>query len=457
MLSTEAVVIGGGPAGYAAARRLGQLGVETVLIEREHLGGVCLNRGCIPTKALYAATFPLGKREVYARMGLDLEARVDLPRLRAFLQKIVGQLRGGVGRILAASKVEVLHGRGRLTGPGQVEVIQGDRVERIGANAVVLATGSAPLGLPFLPVDGERVWSSDHALALPKIPEKLVIVGGGVVGLELATIYRRLGSQVTVVEMMEGVLPGLGFSRRGEALLRQSLARQGVEVRLKTAAVGWTRRGLRVRGDGEEEIEAEVILVAVGRRPDLGDLGLENIGARVAGGFLVTDERFRAAPGVYAIGDLRGGALLAHKASHEGLMLAEILAGELRGAVPVPPGEPRAMPWAVFTQPEAARVGVPVEGAGLRVVRFPLAALGRAWAEGEPEGFVALATDETGRIQGAEIIGAHAAELIAEAALAVELGLSAADLAKVVHAHPTFPEAVWEATLLALARPLHVV
>ncbi|MGQ9700263.1 MAG: dihydrolipoyl dehydrogenase [Candidatus Bipolaricaulaceae bacterium] len=450
----EVVVIGGGPAGYVAARRLGQLGVETVLVEREHLGGTCLNRGCIPTKALYAATLPLGKRELYHRMGLDLEIRVDLPRLRAFLGEVVGRLRAGVGQILSGAKVAVISGQAQLVGPGEVEVLSDSRAERIQAKAVVLATGSSPLELPFLPFDGERVWSSDHALALSKIPERLAVVGGGVVGLELATVFRRLGAEVTVVEMTEGLLPGLGLSRRAEAFLRQALIRQGIEIRLGTKASGLSPHGILVEGQRTKEIEAEVVLVAVGRRPH--SEGLEKLGLKLERGFVGTDENFRAGPGVYAIGDLRGGAFLAHKASHEGLLLAGILAGELRGEAPKLEA-PRAMPWAVFTQPEVARVGLPVDTPGLSVARFPFSALGRAWAEGEPEGFVALATDGTGKIVGAEIVGPQASELIAEAALAVELGLSLADLARVVHAHPTFPEALWEAALLGLGRPLHLV
>ncbi len=452
----DAVVIGGGPAGYVAARRLGQLGAEAVLVEKEKLGGTCLNRGCIPTKALYAATLPLGKRETYRRMGLDFEISVDLPRLRAFLAEVVGKLRDGIDRLLSAAGVEVVQGEGRLVGPGEVEIQQGSRSERISAKAIILATGSSPVELPFLPFDGERVWSSDHALGLPKVPEKMVVVGGGVVGLELATIYRRLGAKVTVVEMMEGLLPGLGLSRRGEAFLRQALKGQGIELRLKTAATGLTKNGLLVRGEREEEIEAEVILVAVGRRPNSHGLGLEKLGVRLEKGFVHTKEGFQAAPGIYAIGDVRGGALLAHKASHEGLILAERLNAEWRGQTP-PKREGHATPWTVFTQPEVALVGLSVDTPGLRRGWFPFSALGRAWAEGEPEGFVAVVADEEGRIVGAEIVGPYAAELIAELTLALELGLSLAELAEVMHAHPTFPEAIWEAALSALGRPLHIL
>jgi len=456
MARADVVVIGGGPAGYVAARRLGQLGVETVLVERGELGGTCLNRGCIPTKALYAATLPLGKKEIYRRMGLDLQVNVDLPRLRAFLAEVVGKLREGVERLLSASKVEILRGEGRLVGPGEVEVSLASRTEKIEAQAVVLATGSSPIELPFLPFDGERVWSSDHALELPKVPERMVVVGGGVVGLELATIYRRLGARITVVEMMETILPGLGLSRRGEAFLRQALQKQGIEVRVKTTAAGLTKTGLVVRGEREEELEAEVILVAVGRRPNSQRLGLERLGVPLEKGFVRTDAGFQAGPGIYAIGDIRGGALLAHKASHEGLLLAERLSAELKGQNP-PTKAPQAIPWAVFTQPEVAMVGVSVDTPGLKRGLFPFSALGRAWAEGEPEGFVSLVSDERGTILGAEIVGPHAAELIAEMSLAVELGLTLEELAEVVHAHPTFPEAVWEAVLSGLGRPLHIL
>lgn len=449
------VVIGGGPAGYVLARRLGQMGIDTVLVERAELGGTCLNRGCIPTKALYAATVPLGKKGVYARMGLNLETHVDLPQLRAFVSGVVEKLREGVARLLSSAKVEVLRGEGHLMGPGEVEVTGAGGIERIQAKAVVLATGSAPLELPFLPFDGEKIWSSDHALQLPRVPEKLVVVGGGVVGLELATLYQRLGAKVVVIEMMDSLLPGIGLSRRGEIFIRQALLRQGIEVRLKTAAVGLTKSGLLVHSANEEEIEAEVILVAVGRRPRAEGLGLDRVGIEVEKGFVRTDPCFLAAPGIYAIGDLRGGALLAHKASHEGLLLAEILGAHLQGqSVPCPqPSQP--MPWAVFTYPEIAVVGTPVDTPGLKVARFPLSALGRAWAEGEPEGFVSLASDEAGRIRGVEIIGPHAAEIIGEGLLAVELGLPLVELAKTVHPHPTFTEALWEAALLALGRPLH--
>ncbi|MBC7109336.1 MAG: FAD-dependent oxidoreductase, partial [Methanomassiliicoccales archaeon] len=351
MAKTDVVVIGGGPAGYVAARRLGQLGVETILVEKEHLGGTCLNLGCIPTKTLYAATLPLGKTELYRRMGLDFSVRVDLPRLRAFLSQVVENLRSGVARLLAASKVEILRGEGRVLKPGEVEVISDSKTERIEAKAIVLAMGSAPVELSFLPFDGERVWSSDHALALPQIPERMAVVGGGVVGLELATVFRRLGAKITVVEMMDGLLPGLGLSRRGEAFLRQSLERQGIEIRLKTRAAGLTKGGLLVDGEKREEIEAEVILVAVGRRPL--SQGLADLGLKLEKGFVVTDESFRAGPGIYAIGDLRGGALLAHKASHEGLLLAETLAAELRGETPATE-KPKAIPWTVFTDPPVA-------------------------------------------------------------------------------------------------------
>lgn len=441
-----------------AARRLGQLGIDTVLVEKEFLGGTCLNRGCIPTKALYAATLPVGKKETYAKMGIEVAVRLDLTKLRGFLSEVVGKLREGIARILSASKVEVLFGQARIVGQGEVEVEVNGRSERFWARHIVLATGSAPLELPFLPVDGERVWSSDHALLLPKIPEKLVVVGGGVVGMELATVFRRLGSQVTVVEMMEGLLPGLPLSRRAEAFLRQALAKQGIEVRLKTAAVSLTQNGLLVRqGQREEELCAETILVAVGRRPNTAGLGLENLGVRLEKGFVSTDENFQAGDGVFAIGDVRGGAMLAHKASHEGLLLAEFLSARIRGEERPKNPAPKALPWTVFTQPEVAMVGMPVDSPGLRVGRFPFGALGRALAEGEPEGFVTIAADEAGKIMGAEIVGPHASELIAEAGLAVELGLSLEDVAQAIHAHPTFPEAIWEAALSALGRPLHIV
>ncbi|HEU67882.1 MAG TPA: dihydrolipoyl dehydrogenase [Candidatus Acetothermia bacterium] len=459
MERTRVAIVGGGPAGYVAARRLGQLGVEAVLIERAQLGGTCLNEGCIPTKALYAATSPLGHRETFARMGISLSPEVDVDRLRAWRAEIVAGLRGGVAKLLAKAGVEVLSGEASLVGPGRLRVRTPSGEEGISAEAVVLATGSSPIALPGLPFDGERVWSSSDALLLPRIPERLVVIGGGVIGLELGTVYRRLGSAVVVVEALDRLLPGVGVSRRGEALLRRALTAQGIELRLGARAEGLTADGVTIRtAQGREELSADAILVAVGRRPRLDGLGLEAVGAKGERGFVVTDAAFAAAPGVYAIGDVRGGWLLAHKASHEGLLLADRLAAELTSSSPSAEVSEEAVPQAIFTQPEVALVGIPVDEAaarGLAVGRFPLAALGRAWAQGETEGHFQIVADGEGRLVGAEIVGPHASDLIAEAALAISARLTAHDLARAVHAHPTFPEGLWEAALALLGRPLH--
>lgn len=450
---TQVVIVGGGPAGYVCARRLGQLGVEAVLVEREHLGGTCLNEGCIPTKALYAATSPFGHRRTFARMGIALDVTADLAAMRAWLDEVIVGLRGGVEKLLAGSQVDVVAGEARIAGAGEVRVVTPRGERTLAGDAIVLATGSSPIELPGLPFDGERVWSSRDALALPRVPERLVVVGGGVIGLELGTVYRRLGSEVWVVELLDRLLPGVGLSRRGEALLRRALAAQGIEVRLGARAERLTGSGVVLRtGAGEEEVPADAVLVAVGRKPQLDKLGVENVGARIERGYVATDRAFAAAPGVYAIGDVRGGWLLAHKASHEGLALAELLAGDR-----VAGGE-AVVPQAIFTQPEVALVGVPLDEAaaqGLPGGRFPLAALGRAWAEGETEGQFQVAADRDGRVIGAEIVGPHASDLIAEATLAIQAGLTVRELAETVHAHPTFPEGLWEAALALLGRPLH--
>lgn len=459
MERTGAVVIGGGPGGYVAARRLGQLGVETVLVEKAHLGGTCLNEGCIPTKALYAATVPLGHRATFAKMGLSLDATVDLARLRAWVGGVVEGLRGGVAKLLAGAKVTVLAGEAKVAGPGRVRVRTADGELDLAAGAIVLATGSSPIELPGFAFDGERVWSSWDALRLTRVPGRLAVIGGGVIGLELATVYRRLGSGVVVVELLDRLLPGVGLSRRGEAVLRRALAGQGIELRLGARAERVTSDGVLIQtGSGVEEIPADAVLVAVGRKPRADGLGLESAGAKVEKGFVVTDDGFVAAPGLYAIGDLRGGWMLAHKASHEGLLVAERIAAALTGGEPGPAPIPPAIPQAIFTQPELALVGTPIDDAaarGLRVGRFPLAALGRAWAEGEIEGHFQLAADGEGRIVGAEIVGPHASDLIAEAALAIQARTTVEALAETVHAHPTFPEGLWEAALALLGRPLH--
>ena len=498
MESTQVAIIGGGPAGYVAARRLGQLGVETVLIEKAHLGGTCLNEGCIPTKALYVATSPFGHRETFARMGVSLDVHADIERLRAWVSEVIEGLRAGVGKLLAGSKVTVLGGEAQIAGPGRLRVRTANEELDLAAGAIVLATGSSPVELRGFPFDGERVWSSGDALRLGHVPERLVVIGGGVIGLELGTVYRRLGSEVVVVEVLDRLLPGVGLSRRGESVLRRALAGQGMDVRLGGRAERLTENGVVLRtGSGEEEIAADAVLLAVGRKPNTDGLGLDTVGVRVEKGFVVTDARCAAAPGVHAIGDVRGGWLLAHKASHEGLLVAGEVASAVRGAVhgtPAPDGAAvghrvrryrlrttdngsrttdhgvvasgfipdvvggYVVPQAIFTQPEVALAGIPIDEAaaqGLRVGRFPFAALGRARAEGEIEGHFQVVADGDGRVVGAEIIGPHASDLIAEATLAIQAGLTAEQLAETVHAHPTFPEGLWEATLALLGRPLH--
>ncbi len=450
---TQVVVVGGGPAGYVCARRLGQLNVDTVLVEQGKLGGICLNEGCIPTKTLFALTSVLGQAEALATAGIEVSPNVDLDKLRGRTFEVVDALGKGVTQLLRSSGVEVVTGRGAVAGQGKVRVTGEDGDHEISAEAVVLATGSQPIALPGLPFDGERVWNSWDALLLPRIPQRLVIVGGGVIGLEMATVYRRLGSQIVIVEMTKELLPGFGLSRRGQALLRQALTRQGMEITLGAAAEGLTGAGVEVRiGEETQEIEGDAVLVAVGRRPHPDGLGLDTIGVEAPKGFVGTDGTFQASQGTYAIGDLRGGALLAHKASHEGLLLAEHLAGNPAGTT-----EP-LIPQAVFTHPEVALVGRPVDEvakAGGKVGRFPLAALGRAQAEGDLVGHFQVASDGEGRLVGAEIVGPHASDLIAEAALAIQQGMSPEAVAATVHAHPTFPEGLWEAVLVLLDRPLH--
>lgn len=460
MERTQVAVVGGGPAGYVAARRLGQLGVETVLVEKAHLGGTCLNEGCIPTKALYVATSPLGHKQAFARMGVSLEVNLDNERLRAWLAEVIEGLRDGVSMLLAGPKVSVLAGEAKIAGPGVVRVRTAEKEFDLGAEAIVLATGSSPVGLRGFSFDGERVWSSWDALLLSRVPERLVVIGGGVIGLELGTVYRRMGSEVVVVELLDRLLPGVGLSRRGESVVRRALTGQGIGVRLGARAERLTSTGVVISSAmGEEEIPADAVLVAVGRRPNTVGLGLETVGAKVEKGVVVTDERFSAAPGVYAIGDVRGGWLLAHKASHEGLLVAEQIAAQAEFSPVSSASEGGGLiPQAIFSQPEVALVGTPIDEAAsqsLRVGRFPFAALGRARAEGEIEGHFQIVADADGHVVGAEIVGPHASDLIAEATLAIQAGLSAQELAETVHAHPTFPEGLWEAALALLGRPLH--
>jgi len=453
----DVTVIGAGPGGYVCAIRAAQLGFKVALIEEGTVGGVCLNWGCVPTKALYSATRLVARAQQAGAMGIEFSSpQINLSQLAAWKQGIVSRLVGGIETLLKSNGVTLIEGKGRLDSAQRVVLSTGDTIE---AERIVLATGSSPMEIPGFGFSDPSVWSSDDALTLAEIPDRLLVVGGGVIGLELATIYNRLGSEVTVIEMMPEILPGIDLDRRSLTLVKRALSAQKIALHVNTAAssIDGSGGGVVVKTSGERAFEADRVLVAVGRHPHPEGIGLETVGIEPDGcGFIPVDRDLQTtAGGVYAIGDLIGGLMLAHKASAEGVKLAASFAGEQ-----IPLGYD-TIPQAIFTDPEVACVGFSEKRAketGYEVVtgRFPYAALGKAQGMGETEGFFQVVADaKSGRLLGAQIVGAEASDLISEAAIAVQNGLSLDAIADVIHPHPTLPEGLKEAAENALGRGIH--
>ncbi|HEV8674098.1 MAG TPA: dihydrolipoyl dehydrogenase [Methylomirabilota bacterium] len=460
----DLVVIGGGPGGYAAAFRAADLGLETVLVEaRGPLGGECLHVGCIPSKALLGlATLITDAAEARAA-GLEFAPpKVVLDRLRAWTAGSITKLAQGLTGLARARGVEVIAGHARFADPRTVQVAAEDAPPAIlRFQHAIVATGSRPVALPGLDGAPERIWDSAAALALPSLPSRLLVVGGGYIGLELGTVYAALGSEVTVVELTDGLLPGVDrdlvapLARRLTGLFKQ------IHLRTKVTAVRETKGGAVVELAGEgapARLEVEQVLVAVGRRPNTADLGLDRTGIKPdPRGFIPVDAQRRSAdPRIYAIGDVAGEPMLAHKAIAEGLVAAEAIAGRPAAF------EPQAIPAVVFTDPEVAWAGLTEEaakarGVAVRTVKIPWSASGRAVAMGRPDGLTKLTFEaDTGRLLGIGLVGPHAGELIAEGTLAVEMGALAEDLAGTIHTHPTLSETLGEAAELFLGRPIHL-
>jgi len=465
MATSDLVVIGAGPGGYVAAIRAAQLGLDTVLVEkREALGGTCLNIGCIPSKAL------LESSSLFRRLHTDVDLHgirvsgvtLDLATMMARKDGLVAELTRGVALLMKKNKVSVLHGTGRLDGPGRVVVALASRGETVlEPRAVLLATGSAPVELPFMPFDGERVVTSTEALSFAEVPKSLAVIGAGAVGLEMASVWSRLGAAVTVIELLPQVAPFADADMAKE--LGRALKKQGIRFHLGARVTGATLDDAGVTLAVEDrrgrplEVAVEKILVAVGRRPFSDGLGLETVDlAPDPQGRLLVDKEFRtAAAGVYAIGDLVEGPMLAHKAEEEGVAMAEILAGR--------PGQVHSavIPSVIYTSPELAQVGLTEaeaaqEGREVRVGRFPFRANSRARAMGETAGLVKVVADaETDRILGVHAVGPHVSELIGEAVLGMESGATAEDIARTIHAHPTLSEALKEAALDVAGRAIH--
>ncbi|MBI4457141.1 MAG: dihydrolipoyl dehydrogenase [Acidobacteria bacterium] len=459
MKQFDAAVIGGGPGGYVAGIRLAQLGLKSAIIEKNRLGGVCLTVGCIPSKALISASKLVEAIRRGESMGINVGAvGVDMRRMQQWKNGIVDKLVGGIASLCKGNKVEVIQGTARFKNNEELEVSGGITVR---AKHFIVATGSRPVQLKGFEF-GERVLSSTEALALSEVPPRLAVLGGGYIGLELGTMYAKLGSRVTVVEMMDQLLPG--FDPEVVRVVAQKLRKHNVTTHVKTKATKLERSkdGIQLTiqsGDKTDVIEADYLLVTVGRRPNSDNLGLDGAGVKVdTQGFILVDKQMRTSVGnIYAVGDVVGNPMLAHKASKEAEVVAEVIAGR--------PSELdyRALPAVVFTDPEIATVGLgekeaQAEGHRTIVGKFPFAANGRALSVNESDGFVKIVLDEnTKEIMGVQIVGPDASDLIAEAALGMEMGSDAEDLALTIHAHPTLSEALMEAAKVALGDAVHVL
>ena len=451
--SLDLLVIGGGPGGYAAALHGARLGRTVTLIEKEHLGGVCLNVGCIPSKALLEVADAAALPGRVADWGVAATTSIDMAQVQSHLQQIVSDLTGGVAQLLSQAGVQLISGTARFSRPNRVAVEHGDSLSHFEFADVIVATGSRPIDLPDLPVDGQRVVGSAELLFSSKLPENLVLVGGGYIGVELATAFAKLGSHVTIVEAEKQLLTG--FDKRVAGLVARGLEKLGVALLLNHRAQKLESEGLLVAGPkGSVALPADKICVVVGRRPNSDTVGLREAGVLInSQGLVDVDAQRRAADHIFVIGDLTEGPALAHKATAEAEVAAEVACG---GAEVF---DPTVIPMIVFSDPQVLSVGVDPSQAkkqGLESFRFPFAASGRARTMGDTEGFVSMVADDAGTVVGVHAVGSHVAELAGEAVLAIEMAATVEDLARTIHAHPTLGESIMEAALGLAGRPVHV-
>ena len=467
MSSFDVVIIGSGPGGYVAAIRCAQLGMKTAIIEKySTLGGTCLNVGCIPSKALLASSHHYSELQHFADHGIEVSGavKVNLEKMIARKQGVVDQTSGGVKFLMDKNKITVFEGLGSFVDATHVAVAKADGTsETLEAKNIIIATGSKPSSLPFIKIDKERIITSTEALKLKEVPKHLVIIGGGVIGIELGQVYLRLGAQVSVVEYLDRIIPGMDAALSKE--LTKVLKKQGMKFYVSHKVKSVERNGEVVVVQAENAkgetitLEGDYSLVSVGRRPYTDGLQADKAGVKISdrGQIEVNDHLQTSASNIYAIGDVVRGAMLAHKAEEEGTMVAEILAGQK------PHIDYNLIPGVVYTWPEVAAVGQTEEqlkasGVDFKSGSFPFKALGRARAGGDLDGFVKILADaKTDEVLGVHMIGARCADLIAEAVTAMEFKASAEDISRMSHAHPTFAEAIKEAALAATDnRALHV-
>lgn len=463
----DLVVIGGGPGGYVAAIRAAQLGMKTACVEkRGSLGGTCLNVGCIPSKALLHSSERFAEARLHlAEQGIKIsKVELDLATMMARKDKVVGDLTKGIEFLFKKNKVTYLVGTGSIPKTGEVKVaLNGGGEETLATKAILIATGSESTPLPGVDVDEERIVSSTGALALPKVPKQMVVIGAGVIGLELGSVWSRLGAKVTVIEFLDRILPGMDAEVCKQT--QRILAKQGLDFRLgrKVTGAKTTKTGVSlsvepVKGGDSETVKADVVLVAIGRRAYTEGLGLEALGVEIDDrGIIQVDDRFQTSvPGIYAIGDCVPGPMLAHKAEDEGIICVEMLAGQ-SGHI-----DYDLVPGVVYTWPEVAGVGKTEEqlkeaGVEYRVGKFPFSANSRARTIDETDGLVKILADKrTDRVLGVHIVGPLAGDILSEAVLAMEFGATAEDIARTCHAHPGVGEAVKEAALAVDGRAIHM-
>ncbi len=455
MSTYDVIILGGGPGGYAAALRASLRGAKVCCIEADKLGGTCLNVGCIPTKAMLHASEIYHQSNHASAFGLNCScAGVDGQEYMARVAKVVAGLRKGVEGLLKARKVDVLRGKGRLTAPDTISVETDDGSEQVKANSIIIATGSSPARPGFLPWDSPRIMTTNEATTAESLPESVIIIGGGVIGCEFATVYTELGVETTVIEMLDGLVANL--DAEASKIIARSLKKRGATVLTssKIVSVKADDSSVTVETENGKTIKAACAIAAVGRIPNTEDIGAEDIGVELDGGIIRVDDRCRTnVDGVYAVGDAAETRQYAHLATRMGIVAADNATGN-------DARDDRAVvPAGVYTHPEVAAVGLTEEqGENVRVSVFPLRASGIAHAYGEIDGQVKIVADtETGKILGSLVIGPHATDVIAEIALAMRHGLTVENIAETIHAHPTFAEAVLETSEAWLGLPLHTL
>jgi dihydrolipoamide dehydrogenase len=462
----ENVIVGAGPGGYVCAIKLAQLGKEVLLIEKNKLGGVCLNVGCIPSKALINASKMVDKFKFASELGFNInfDGAIDMVKLQSWKNKIVNKLTSGISTLLKANKVQLMTGNAYFKDRNHLEVIDiNDNKTLIEFNNVVIATGSSPIEIPNFKFDENKILSSTGALNLDKLPEHIVIIGGGYIGMEIGTFLLKLGSKITIIEATTNILPSSDqelvnivirkLNRTKKAnILTNTKAKQCILTDKGVEIVVINDKGV------EEKINADKVLVAVGRKPNVNNIGIENLGIELEKGFIKVNKKMQTSlPNIYAIGDVTGGYMLAHKSSKEGIIAAEVIAGYKSEY------DNYAMPFVIFTDPEIASVGLTEieakeKGFKVKVGKFPFAALGKSMAIGETDGFVKIVADEeTNQLLGLHIVGYDASSLISEGTLAIEMGATVEDIALTIHPHPTIPEAIMEAAESTIGKAIHIV